>query len=80
MTKVSATPWLDAILGYDYQAYSGSDAVLVITQKSEDVHALFGQIATTSNLVPDLKLAARFSLQRPERRRERDGLECQRQI
>jgi outer membrane cobalamin receptor len=60
MTKVATTPWLDSILGYDYQAYSGSDAVLVITQKSESVNALFGHVATTSNLVPDLKLAAGF--------------------
>ena len=37
---------LDAFVGYDFQAYSGNDAVLVITEKSEHVNALFAQLRT----------------------------------
>ena len=44
-------------VGADYQSYSGSDAVLVITQKSEHDHAFFGEVATTADLVRDARFA-----------------------
>ena len=58
MAKFAPTKGLEYYVGADYQSYSGNDAVLVITQKSEHVHAFFGEVATTPDLVKDLRLAA----------------------
>ena len=58
MGKFRPTPGLDLYLGYDLQSYSGSDAVLVIDQHSESVNAVFGEIATTPELIHGLSLAA----------------------
>jgi vitamin B12 transporter len=44
MAKVGLFQGLSAVLGYDYQNYNGSDAVLVISKQSEEVHAVFGQL------------------------------------
>ena len=52
-------------LGTDYQAYSGRDAVLRITQKSEDVSAFFGQVSTTPDLLPYANIAAGFRYNNP---------------
>jgi outer membrane cobalamin receptor len=65
MAKVQPIAGIDAIVGYDYQAYDGSDAVLVITQKSEDVHAFFGQLATNADLIDNAKFAAGFRYNDP---------------
>lgn len=51
--------WLDSNVGYDYQSYSGSDAVLVIDEKTEHVNALFAQLRTSERL-PDTRLALGF--------------------
>ena len=58
MGKASPMKGVDLYLGYDFQSYSGSDAVLVIDQHSEHVHAVFGEIATTPDLIHSLTLAA----------------------
>lgn len=58
--KLALNKGLEYYLGVDYQSYSGSDAVLVISQKSEHVHAFFGEVATTSDLMADAHLAAGF--------------------
>jgi len=58
LVKYSPIPALNAYLGYDYQTYSGSDAVLVISKHSESVNAVFGEIATTPAWIPNLSLAA----------------------
>jgi len=60
MAKVQPFQGFDAIAGYDYQAYDGSDAVLVITEKTEDVHAFFGQLSTNNDLFDNAKIAAGF--------------------
>lgn len=65
MAKVQPADGLDAIFGYDYQAYGGSDAVLVISDKTEDVHALFGQLATNADLFDHGSLAAGFRYNDP---------------
>jgi len=65
MGKVQVFHGLDAIAGYDYQAYDGSDAVLVITEKTEDVHAFFGQLATNKDLVENGTIAAGFRYNDP---------------
>jgi outer membrane cobalamin receptor len=57
MAKFQTIQGVDAITGYDYQNYDGSDAVLVITPKSEDVHAIFGQLATNADLIDNAKFA-----------------------
>lgn len=65
MTKFQPITGLDAIAGYDHQDYNGSDAVLVITQKTEDVHAVFGQIATNADLVENAKIAVGVRYNQP---------------
>ena len=46
--------------GWDYQSYQGNDVVLYIEEKSEEVHAIFGQVGTTADLLPNVRLAAGF--------------------
>jgi outer membrane cobalamin receptor len=58
MAKVGISPDFDLLFGYDFQAYSGSDAVLVINKNSEHVNALFAQIRNTPALWPKVHLAA----------------------
>ena len=65
LVKFSPTPKINYYLGYDFQSYSGSDAVLVITQHSESVNAIFGEVATTPALIPNLNLAAGFRYNAP---------------
>jgi outer membrane cobalamin receptor len=65
MGKVQPIWGLDAIAGYDYQNYSGSDAVLVITQKTEDVHAVFGQLATNADFIENATIAAGLRYNQP---------------
>lgn len=56
--------WLDSNLGYDFQSYSGSDAVLKIEAESEHVNALFAQLRTSERL-PDTRLAVGFRYNLP---------------
>ena len=65
MGRIAAGPWLDAIIGYDYQAYEGRDAVLAITQKSESVNAVFAQLATSSSFSSNGSLAVGFRYNAP---------------
>ena len=58
MGKASPIKGINLYLGYDFQSYEGSDAVLVIDKHSESVNAVFGEIATTPELIPGLNLAA----------------------
>jgi len=58
LAKYSTGAGVDLYGGYDFQNYSGKDVVLVITQKTEHVHAFFGQVATTPDLFRDVKLSA----------------------
>jgi vitamin B12 transporter len=46
--------------GYDYQSYKGKDVVLFIEEHSENVHAIFGEVATTPDLLPNVRLSAGF--------------------
>jgi outer membrane cobalamin receptor len=57
MSKFKLGPSVDAIAGYDFQRYSGSDAVLVIRQTTQTVNAVFGQIATSDELLPNGKIS-----------------------
>ena len=58
MGKFSPTRGVNVYLGYDFQNYYGSDAVLVIDKHEESTHAVFGEIATTPELIHGLSLAA----------------------
>jgi outer membrane cobalamin receptor len=58
LTQVAVNRGFEYLAGYDFQNYAGRDAVLVIQQQNEHVNAFFGQIRTTSDLIPDAHLAA----------------------
>jgi vitamin B12 transporter len=65
LAKFTPVPQLDTYLGYDYQNYSGNDAVLVIAKQTEHVHAVFGEVSTTPSFLSDLRLAAGFRYNAP---------------
>lgn len=54
---------LEYLVGYDFQQYSGSDEVLLIENQEEDVHAVFGQIRSTPDLIENgaFALGARYN-------------------
>jgi outer membrane cobalamin receptor len=58
LAKVEPVPIVDLYVGYDFQNYYGSDAVLVITKHSESVNAVFGEVATTPAFSSNVTLAA----------------------
>ncbi|HEX4095850.1 MAG TPA: TonB-dependent receptor, partial [Caulobacteraceae bacterium] len=58
MGKYSPVRGINVYLGYDFQDHYGSDAVLVISKHSESANAVFGEIATTPDLIHNLTLAA----------------------
>ncbi len=65
MAKARISPDFDLLFGYDFQTYSGSDAVLVIEKHSEHANALFAQIRNTPALWPKLHLAAGVRYNQP---------------
>jgi vitamin B12 transporter len=56
--KYDLTRGLQAYFGYDLQIYGGRDDQLVIAQHDETVHAGFGQLRLTPDMIPGLSLAA----------------------
>jgi vitamin B12 transporter len=58
LTQVAVNRGFEYLAGYDFQNYTGRDAVLVIEQETEHVNAFFGQVRTTPDLIPDAHLAA----------------------
>jgi outer membrane cobalamin receptor len=42
---------LEYLVGYDFQQYSGKDDVLLIAEQEEEVHAFFGQLRSTDDLI-----------------------------
>jgi outer membrane cobalamin receptor len=58
LTQIAVNRGFEYLAGYDFQNYSGRDAVLVIEQQTEHVNAFFGQIRTTPDLIPGAHLAA----------------------
>ncbi len=58
LTQFDVNRGFEYLAGYDFQGYTGRDAVLVIQQETEHVNAFFGQIRTTPDLIPDAHLAA----------------------
>jgi len=58
MAKFLPTRGIETYVGYDYQNYGGNDVVLVIDKKTEQVHAVFAEIATNKDLFSNVQLAA----------------------
>jgi outer membrane cobalamin receptor len=58
LTQIAVNRGFEYLAGYDFQNYTGRDAVLVIQQETEHVNAFFGQIRTTPDLIPGAHLAA----------------------
>jgi outer membrane cobalamin receptor len=58
LTQIAVNRGFEYLAGYDFQNYTGRDAVLVIQQQTEHVNAFFGQVRTTPDLIPDAHLAA----------------------
>jgi outer membrane cobalamin receptor len=58
LTQIAVNRGFEYLAGYDFQNYSGRDAVLVIQQQNEHVNAFFGQVRTTPDLIADAHLAA----------------------
>ena len=63
LAKIAPGRGLEYFAGYDFQNYSGQDDVLLVAPNTERVHALFGQIRTTPDLIDKTTLAfgARFN-------------------
>ena len=51
LAKIAPTPGVEYFGGYDFQNYSGRDDVLLIAPNTETVHAVFGQVRTTRDLL-----------------------------
>jgi vitamin B12 transporter len=57
LSKLTPHRGVEYLAGYDFQNYSGGDDVLLIAPNTETVHALFGQVRTTRDLLPKATLA-----------------------
>jgi outer membrane cobalamin receptor len=57
LAKLSPVKGFEFYAGYDLQKYKGADQVVIILPTTETVHAVFGQVRTTSDLIEDLKLS-----------------------
>ena len=57
LSKFKLHDGLEYFLGYDYQNYNGRDEVLLIGEGSEYVHALFGQVRTTEDMLENTRIA-----------------------
>ncbi len=58
LTQIAVNRGFEYLAGYDFQNYSGKDVVLVIQQQTEHVNAIFGQVRSTPDLIPNAHLAA----------------------
>ena len=50
LARLTPNRGLEYFAGYDFQNYSGEDAVLLISPNTERVHAVFGQVRTTREM------------------------------
>ena len=58
MAQARLSRALDMVAGYEFQNYRGQDDVLLIDGKTEQVHALFGQLRTSDGFSSKVRLAA----------------------
>jgi vitamin B12 transporter len=67
LAKLTPTRGLEYYAGYDFQNYSGEDAVLLIAPNTETVNAVFGQVRTTRDLLRNVTLAAGVRFNAPSK-------------
>ena len=60
LAKLTPGGPFEYLVGYDYQTYSGKDDVLLIANQEEDVHAVYGQLRSTEELIENASFAAGF--------------------
>jgi len=65
LAKLTPTRGVEYYAGYDFQNYSGEDAVLLIAPTTETVNAVFGQIRTTRELLHNATLSAGIRFNAP---------------
>jgi outer membrane cobalamin receptor len=58
LAQLAVNRGFEYLAGYDFQGYTGRDAVLVIEQQTEHVSAVFAQVRSTPEFIPDAHLAA----------------------
>lgn len=63
--EVLNTPLFEYTAGYDFQMFNGKDDVLLIGKKSENVHAIFAQVATSPELLSDTRISAGVRYNKP---------------
>ncbi len=51
LAKLTPGGPFEYLIGYDFQQYSGKDDVLLIAEREEDVHAVYGQIRSTDDFI-----------------------------
>jgi vitamin B12 transporter len=66
LSKFSFTKGIDYFLGYDLQVYGGRDEVLFIEPNKEHTHAVFAQIRSTPDLLPNTHFAAGLRFNAPD--------------
>jgi outer membrane cobalamin receptor len=57
LAKLTPGGPFEYLVGYDFQQYSGKDDVLLIAEQDQDVHAVFGQIRSTDDLIENASFA-----------------------
>jgi outer membrane cobalamin receptor len=70
LARVAPTRAVEYFAGYDFQNYSGRDDVLLIAPNTERVHAVFGQVRTTRDLIGNATLAAGVRYNAPTHARD----------
>src|SRR5262249_13709183 len=58
LAKLTPSRGLEYYAGYDFQNNSGQNAVLLIAPNTETVHAIFGQVRTTRDLLAHATVTA----------------------
>jgi len=66
MAEFNLHAGFEYVLGYDMQKFSGEDDVWRIGDRKETVNALFAQVRTTPDLLPDTALALGVRYNRPD--------------
>ena len=64
LAKLTPGGPFEYLVGYDFQQYSGKDDVLLIAEQEEDVHAVFGQLRSTDDLIKNGSFAIGVASQR----------------
>ncbi len=66
MAELNLHEGFEYVIGFDHQSYSGEDDVWRIADQDEEVNAVFAQVRTTSDLLPDTVFAFGVRYNRPD--------------